>query len=85
MKYHHYIIHYVYPSSASLYDCPSGTVPEKKLCSTLLSVTPVCSGDPGLWSRHRIRCLTWYLQKNARDSMLNRRRMFSSPLQFYIY
>ena len=53
-------------------------------CSTLLSVTPVCSGDPGPWSRHRIRHLTRYLQKNVRDSMLNRGRMFLLTLQFYI-
>jgi hypothetical protein len=30
-KYHRYKIHYVYPSSASLYECPSGTLPKTTL------------------------------------------------------
>ena len=61
-KYHRYIIHYVYPF---LPLCTIALVVRfrKQLYNTLPSVTPVSSGDPGLWSRHRIRCFTQYLQK----------------------
>ena len=80
-KYHLYIVYYVHPSSASLYDCPSSNVPKSTLqhitqCNSCVfgrSWTLVSAQNPAFDSVSPEKCQGQYVKqvKNVSFNVTN--------------